>query len=138
MRPLVTFIVALLLTAGWAPALATEAVDAGLIAAIRAGDETGVRTALADGADVTAAEADGTTPLHWAVQADHATIVDLVLAAGADADVDFDFDVDAANRYGVRPLVLACTRGKAAIVKRLLEAGADANATLAEGETALI
>ena len=132
MRPLVTFIVPLLLTAGWAPARATEVVDAGLIAAIRAGDETGVRTALADGADVTAAEADGTTPLHWAVQADHVTIVDLVLAAGADADVD------AANRYGVRPLALACTRGKAAIVKRLLEAGADANATLAEGETALM
>lgn len=132
MRPLLAFIVvvALLLTAGEAPARATEAVDAGLIAAIRAGDEAGVRTAIADGADVTAAEADGTTPLHWAVQSDHPTIVDLVLAAGA--------AVDAANRYGVPPLALACTNGSAAIVERLLGAGADANAMLAEGETVVM
>jgi len=130
MRPLLTFIVASLLTAGWVPALSAEAVDAGLIAAIRTGDEAGVRAALADHVDVTAAEADGTTSLHWAVQGDHETIVDLLLAAGA--------DVDAANRYGVRPLALACTNGNAAIAKGLLVTGADANASLAEGETALM
>ena len=130
MRLLPAFFATLLLTTSWAPALATEAADAGLMAAIRSGDETEVRLALSRGADVTAAEADGTTALHWAVQADHETIADLVLTAGA--------DVDAANRYGVRPLALACRRGNATIVKRLLEAGADANATLAEGETALM
>ena len=130
MRPLLAFMPALLLTAVWVPAVSAEAVDAGLLAAIRSVDETGVRAALAGGADVTAAELDGTTPLHWAVHADHAPIVDLVLAAGA--------DVDAANRYGVRPLALACTNGSAAIVERLLEAGADPNAMQAEGETALM
>ena len=129
MRRLCAFIVALLLTPSWVPAIAAEA-DTGLVAAIRSVDEVGVRAALARGADVTAAEPDGTTPLHWAVHTDDPTIVEMVLAAGA--------DVDAANRYGVRPLALACTNGNAAIVERLLVAGADANAMLAEGETALM
>ena len=55
MRLLLTFIVVSLLTTSWVPALSAEAIDAGLIAAIRTGDEAGVRAALADHADVTAA-----------------------------------------------------------------------------------
>ena len=105
-------------------------VDAGLLDAIKAVDDAGVRAALGRGVDVSAAEADGTTPLHWAVHANDATIVELLLAAGADAQ--------AVNRYGVRPIALACTNGNAAIVALLLEAGVDANVTLAEGETALM
>ena len=130
MSRLIISIAILLLLASGAPAVAAEAVDAGLIGAIRAVDEAGVRAALARGADVTAADPDGTTPLHWAVHADDATVVELLLAAGADAQ--------AANRYGVHPLALACTNGNAAIVERLLGAGVDANTTLAEGETALM
>ncbi len=105
-------------------------VDAGLLDAIKAVDDAGVRAALGRGVDVSAAEADGTTPLHWAVHANDATIVELLLAAGADAQ--------AVNRYGVRPIALACTNGNAAIVALLLDAGVDANVTLAEGETALM
>ena len=56
---------------------ATEVVDAGLLTAIKAVDEAGVRAALAAGADVTATETDGTTPLHWAVHADDPAIVEL-------------------------------------------------------------
>ena len=59
-----------------------------------------------------------------------ATIVELLLDAGADATV--------ANRYGMRPIMLACTNGNAAIVKLLLNVGADANTTATEGETALM
>ncbi len=76
---------ALLLAAPGANAEAVEAVDTGLIAAIKAVDEAGVRSALAGGADVAATETDGTTPLHWAVHADEASIVELLLGAGADA-----------------------------------------------------
>ena len=111
-------------------AAAAEVADAGLIGAIRVVDEAGVRAALARGADVAVPDPDGTTPLHWAVHADDATIVGLLIEAGAGAD--------AANRYGVRPLSLACTNGNAAIVEMLLDAGADANTTLAEGETVLM
>ena len=134
MRKLIGPLAVLALLAGVAGgvqvAVAAEAVDAGLIGAIRAADEAGVRAALARGADVTATEADGTTPLHWAVHANEPAIVELLLEAGADAR--------AANRYGVRPLSLACTNGNAAIVERLLDAGADADTTLAEGETPLM
>ena len=104
--------------------------DAGLISAIKAADVEGVRAALARGADVTAPEADGTTPLHWAAHANDRAIVDLLLAAGADAT--------AANRYGIHPISLACTNGSATIVAQLLDAGADPNTVATEGETALM
>ena len=130
MRRITILLAVLVLGAGGASAAAAEAVDAGLIAAIKAVDEAGVRAALAGGADVTATETDGTTPLHWAVHADEASIVELVLGAGADATVR--------NRYGVPPIALAAVNGNSPIVKLLLEAGADADATLAEGETVLM
>ena len=47
-------------------------------------------------------------------------------------------NVNAANRYGVPPLALACTNGNAAVVRLLLDAGADANATMKGGETVLM
>ena len=111
-------------------AVAAEAADAGLVAAIRAGDGAGVRAAIERGADVLAADPDGTTALHWAAHADDPAIVELLLAAGADPQ--------AANRYGVRPISLACTNGNVAIVESLLDAGADPGTALAEGETALM
>ena len=115
---------------GASPVVAAEAADAGLIEAIKAVDDAGVRAALARGADISATDPDGTTPLHWAAHANDATIVGLLIGAGADAD--------AANRYGVRPLSLACTNGNAAIAELLLAAGADPDTALAEGETALM
>ncbi|MCE2515293.1 MAG: ankyrin repeat domain-containing protein [Acidobacteria bacterium] len=111
-------------------ARAVEAADAGLISAIRDGDGAGVRTAIERGADVMAADPDGTTPLHWATHADDAEIVGQLLAVGADPE--------AANRYGVRPISLACTNGNEAIVELLLDAGADPDTALTEGETALM
>ena len=130
MRRLVIIVAALSLAAGGLDTAAAGAVDADLIAAVQAGDPDGVRAALSRGANVVEPEADGTTPLHWAVHGDDPTIVGLLLDAGADAD--------APNRYGIHPLMLACTNGNAAIAKLLLEAGADANATATEGETALM
>ena len=56
--------------------------DAPLLEAVRAGDTAAVRALLAQGADVNAAEADGTTALHWASYRDDATTVELLLSAG--------------------------------------------------------
>jgi len=107
---LTAFLLIAVASVGFSPAEAAEAADPGLIAAIEAVDEAGVRAAIARGADVRAADPDGTTPLHWAVHANAAAIVGLLLDAGADAT--------AANRYGVRPLSLACTNGNAAVAER--------------------
>ena len=80
--------------------------------------------------DANAAEADGTTALHWAVEHDDLELATALLAAGAKVRV--------ANRYGVTPLHLAATAGNAALIERLLAAGADVNAALPDGETALM
>lgn len=93
-------------------------------------DKASVRTLLQTGADVNAAQVDGTTALHWAAYNDDAETVALLLKAGA--------NVNAVNNYGVPPLAQACINGNAAIVKLLLAAGADANATMKGGESVLM
>lgn len=74
--------------------------------------------------------ADGSTPLHWAVYRDDLPAVERLVGGGA--------DVKAANRYGVTPLSLACTYGNGASVELLLKAGADPHTVSAGGETALM
>ena len=76
------------------------------------------------------ADADGTTPLAWAVYNDDLPAALRLLNAGA--------NVNAANRYGVTPLSLAATNRNAAMVEALLKAGADANAKLSGGGTILM
>ena len=111
--------------------LAAAPADEQLLELVKARDARAVAAVLAEGAaDANAAEADGTTALHWATHLDDDATVDLLLAAGADASVE--------NRYGVAPLSLASTNGNAAIVGRLLGAGADANWATREGQTALM
>lgn len=122
--------VAFLLLAGHVSAGAAAARDARLADAVKRADEAAVRTLLAEQVDPDAPQADGSTPLHWAVHRDDVDIAALLIEAGASAT--------AANRYGVRPLSLACTNGNPAMVELLLDAGADPNAALAEGETALM
>jgi ankyrin repeat protein len=75
-------------------------------------------------------DADGTTPLAWAVYNDDLPAAQRLLHAGADAK--------AANRYGVSPLSLAATNRNAAMAKLLLDAGADATAKLPDGDTILM
>ncbi len=111
--------------------VAAAPADEQLIQLVKARDARAVAAVLAQGAaDANAAEADGTTALHWATHLDDDATVDLLLSAGADASVE--------NRYGVAPLSLASTNGNAAIVGRLLGAGADANWATREGQTALM
>src|SRR5262249_50608373 len=104
-------------------AAASVAADKPTLAdAAEQGNKALIRTLLDKGADVNAAQIDGTTALHWAVYNDDGETAGLLVKRGA--------NVNAVNRYGVPPLSLACTNGDANLVKLLLDAGADANATL--------
>src|SRR5215470_3073080 len=110
--------------------LAVAATRSPLADAAEKHDQTTVRTLLKSGADVNAAQVDGTTALHWAAYQNDAEIAALLLKAGA--------NVNAANSYGVPPLAEASKIGSSAMVKLLLDAGANANATLKGGETILM
>jgi ankyrin repeat protein len=111
-------------------ASALAAARATLADAAEQRDKTSVSKLLKTGADVNAAQVDGTTALHWATYNDDAETVALLVRAGA--------NVNALNRYGVPPLAQACINGNAAIVKLLLDAGADPNAKMKGGETVLM
>jgi len=94
-------------------------------------DKAALQSLLQQKTDVNAAQADGTTALHWAVHQDDAGTVDQLLRAGANVKI--------ANREGATPLYLACETGNAVMVEKLLKAGADPNATvLLHGETPLM
>lgn len=82
------------------------------------------------GADVDHRNADGSTPLQWAVYRGDAAEAARLLDAGA--------DVFLANDYGATPMGLAAEVGDAAILKLLLEAGADADSPNPDGQTALL
>jgi ankyrin repeat protein len=120
----VVFVAALFFLAS--PAFASSK----LVDAVKRGDARSVRALLAQHVAVNAAEADGSTALHWAVQRDNPEIAALLLAAGA--------NVNAATRYKITALSLACTNGNAGLIDRLLKAGADPNGTSEEGQTPLM
>jgi len=101
-----------------------------LVDAVKGGDRAVVQKLLRQKANVNAAEADGTTALHWAVRADDQELIRLLLGAGAAPRI--------ANRYGVTPLQLAAVNGNVMTARALLDAGADPNAVLPEGETILM
>jgi ankyrin repeat protein len=114
-------------------ALAGRDVMAGgvrLIDAVRSGSVESVSALLKQKTDVNAAEADGTTALHWAAHADNLPVTRLLLRAGA--------NVNAVNRYGVSPLRLAVESGNVALAEALLKAGANANAAIPSGESVLM
>jgi uncharacterized protein len=108
----------------------TAAADLRLIDAVKARDLARVRTLLTETVDVNARQGDGATALHWAVHRDEAAVVDLLIAAGAKADVSDD--------TGATPLHLACENRRGAMVQRLLAAGANPNAVLVGGATVLM
>ena len=112
---------------------AAATADLRLIQAVKNRDVESVRALLKGRPariDVNAAQGDGATALHWAAHRDDLAIADLLIRAGARANV--------VNDLGITPLHLACTNRSAAMVERLLAAGADARATLLNGETALM
>lgn len=105
------------------------AKSAALADAVEKGDAAAIRTLIGD-SEVNAAQVDGMTALHWAVQRDDLATARSLLGRKANAN--------AVNRYGVTPLSIACTNGNAPMTKLLLAAGADANTALRGGETPLL
>jgi uncharacterized protein len=99
--------------------------------AARRGDSQAVRALLKQGADVNAAEGDGTTALHWAARAGDAELVQMLIYAGA--------NVKAATRLGAyTPLMMAAQAGHPAAVAALIAGGSDLKATSTTGTTALM
>ena len=110
---------------------AAQPAEGSLIRAVRQGNSAStVAQLLEEGADVNASEPDGTTALHWAVQADAHNTAQRLIAAGA--------SVGAANRYGVTPLALAATNGSPNMVRVLLAAGTAPDVTTPGGDTPLM
>ena len=119
MRRLIPLLAVLLIGAGGGPLP--------LVDAAKNADKDALRALLQRKADVNAAEADGTTALHWASYRDDVESADLLIRAGA--------RVNAATDLGVTPLWNASLNGSEAMVRRLLAAGANPNAALLLGET---
>jgi ankyrin repeat protein len=97
---------------------------------IQAGDRGAALELLAKGADVNPTQADGTTPLHWAVYRFDRELVQTLLKKGARVNV--------VNRYGASPLSEAVRVANVEIAEMLLEAGADANVENEDGQTPLM
>jgi uncharacterized protein len=74
--------------------------------------------------------ADGSTPLQWAVFKGDVAEARRLLRGGA--------NVSLANHYGATPMSLAAEVGNTEMLKVLLEAGANANSPNADGQTALL
>src|SRR5579872_2704099 len=111
-------------------ATAAGTVDLRLPEAARNQDAKAVRTLLAQKADVNARSSDGSTALLWLAHWNDTETADLVLKAGADANV--------ANDFGMIPLSQACTNASFEFVRLLLKSGANPNAAIATGETPLM
>lgn len=122
-----TLAVSVLLTSA---VFAATLADTRLLDAVKSDNLAAVRTALAQGASVRAADPDGATALHWAAIRDNEEIAAALLAAGAQAEVK--------TRFNVTPLSLAASNGNVKLITRLLDAGADAKGTSLEGQTVLM
>ncbi len=121
--------VVLLAGLAWLP-LREAAAASDVADAVMQQDAPRLQALLRSHADVNAAQADGSTALHWAAyQADAGTAA-LLLAAGARPGAVTD--------TGMTPLLLACAAGNAQLVRELLRAGADVNQALGGGETPLM
>ncbi len=106
------------------------AADDSLAGLIQAGNRDAALKMIAAGADVNAAQGDGTTPLHWAVYKVDADLARALLERGAKPDV--------INNYGSSPLAEAVKVANARLVAMLLDAGSNVEMPNQDGQTALM
>src|SRR5215470_2751286 len=105
-------------TVFWLAAAGTAgAADNSLAGQIQAGNRDAALKMIAAGADVNAAQGDGTTPLHWAVYKIDPDLVRALLDHGAKPGV--------INSYGSSPLAEAVKVANPRLVEMLLDAGSN-------------
>src|SRR5690349_14946537 len=109
----------------WAQAQKSSLADL-----IQAGNRKAALDQIRAGADVNAAQPDGTRPIHWAVYRVDYELIDALIAKKAKVDV--------ANEFGSYPLTEAIKLADARMVKTLLAAGAGPESPNPDGETALM
>src|SRR5262245_17402193 len=102
------------------------AADNSLAGLIQAGNRDAALKMIAAGADVNAAQGDGTTPLHWAAYKIDADLVRALLQRGAKPDV--------VNNYGSSPLAEAVKTANAGVVKMLLDARSNVEVPNQDGQ----
>jgi ankyrin repeat protein len=123
-------VLAVLVVAGALARPGAAEVDQRLVQAAARGDVGAIRLLLRERVDVNAADADGSTALHYAAWADDLAAVDELIKAGA--------NVRAENAFRVTPIYIAAEQGNTATASRLLSAGADVNTTDGTGDTLLM
>ncbi len=97
---------------------------------IEEGNRKAALAQIRAGADVNAAQPDGTRPIQWAVFRVDYELLDALLGKKAKVDV--------ANEFGSTPLAEAAKLGDARMVKALLDAGAQPDKPNQDDETALM
>src|SRR5688572_27732778 len=97
---------------------------------IQAGNRKAALDRIRTGADVNAAQPDGTRPIHWAVYKVDYELIGALLAKKAKVDV--------VNEFGSTPLAEAVKLADARMVKMLLDAGAGVDRADENGQTALM
>src|SRR5260370_11996294 len=115
----------------WLAAAGTAAAaDETLAGLIQAGHRDAALKRIAAGADVNAAQGDGTTPLHWAVYKVDADLARALLERGAKPDV--------INNYGSYPFAGSGKAGKCPPVRLMVRSGANDGGPNQEGPAALV
>jgi ankyrin repeat protein len=138
-----TAMVDLLLKAGANPSLAHPEGETPLMAASRSGSVPAVRLLLARGVQVNTAESfQKTTALMWAAAEGHMDVVDVLIEAGADPNLQGHV-TSLTKRHnadhptgGFTALMYAARSGKEALVRRLVARGANVNLKNGDGASA--
>jgi ankyrin repeat protein len=83
------------------------------------GDVEGVKTLIAEGADVNSFDDLAMTPLHWAARGEHIEVMKVLIEAGADVNAHDE------SRIGNTPLCEVAGNCSLEVARLLVESGAD-------------